>query len=167
MRRRQSIGDVELNITAMLDMAFQLLAFFILTFRPPPLEGQLRMTLPPAQPIGGAVRPSAPPAGEKPVDRGVRNVETLVITIAGRSGGIDAISLGERSTRSIPELKRWLKEAIGGPGSPFRQIVLQVSDDLPYGDLLQVVEACTGQRFANGEKLKKLSFAAMSPGPRR
>ena len=36
MIRQQSSEGVELNVTAMLDMAFQLLAFFILTFRPGP-----------------------------------------------------------------------------------------------------------------------------------
>ena len=37
MRRRRghhSQEEVELNLAAMLDMAFQLLTFFILTFRP-------------------------------------------------------------------------------------------------------------------------------------
>ena len=46
MRRkhyRRSQGDVELNLASMLDMAFQLLAFFILTFRPSPIEGQLML----------------------------------------------------------------------------------------------------------------------------
>ena len=38
MRRRRKQGDVELNLAAMLDMAFQLLTFFILTFKPPPAE---------------------------------------------------------------------------------------------------------------------------------
>ena len=37
-RKKKSRGkeEVELNLAAMLDMAFQLLAFFILTFRPSP-----------------------------------------------------------------------------------------------------------------------------------
>ena len=36
MARQHSSEGVELDVTAMLDMAFQLLAFFILTFRPAP-----------------------------------------------------------------------------------------------------------------------------------
>ncbi len=40
-KKRRSQSEVELNLAAMLDMAFQLLAFFILTFRPAPLEGQI------------------------------------------------------------------------------------------------------------------------------
>ena len=141
MLRRPAVGEVELNMASMLDMAFQLLTFFILTFRPPPLEGQLRMTLPPPQPIAH-VGPQEPKPGADPSKGQVPGVETLLITIAGRRSGIEAISVGERSTRSLVELNRWLKEAIGGADSPFRQIVLQVSDDLPYGDLLKVVEVC-------------------------
>ena len=35
-----------LIITPMLDMSFQLLAFFIMTFKPAPTEGHIAMTLP-------------------------------------------------------------------------------------------------------------------------
>ena len=52
-RRRltRSQAEVELNLAAMLDMAFQILAFFVLSFRPPPVEGQLSLHLPPAVPV--------------------------------------------------------------------------------------------------------------------
>ena len=165
MPRRPAVGDVELNTASMLDMAFQLLTFFILTFRPPPLEGQLAMTLPPAQPIGCPVGPRDSSAATRDAG-GVKNTETLTITITGHGGGIEAISVGDRSTRSLAELNRWLKEAIGGLGSPFHQIILRVGDDLPYGELLKVVEVCTQQRFASGEELKKIGFVAMSAEPR-
>jgi biopolymer transport protein ExbD len=48
-RRRRAPNrptDPELPITPMLDMSFQLMAFFILTFRPAPSEAQLALTLP-------------------------------------------------------------------------------------------------------------------------
>ena len=48
--RRKNSGAVKLNVTAMLDMAFQLLAFFILTFRPAPIEGHLSLNMPPPIP---------------------------------------------------------------------------------------------------------------------
>ena len=41
----------------MLDMAFQLLAFFILTFRPPPGEDKIFLKLPPAAAGAGLGRP--------------------------------------------------------------------------------------------------------------
>ena len=46
-RRHYSQEEVELNLAAMLDMAFQLLTFFILTFKPNPVEGQINLNLPP------------------------------------------------------------------------------------------------------------------------
>ena len=49
-KRRGSGEEVELNLAAMLDMAFQLLTFFILTFKPAPVEGQVNLRLPP--PVG-------------------------------------------------------------------------------------------------------------------
>jgi len=38
--RRSKQVEVEVQITPMLDMAFQLLTFFILTYRPAPTEGR-------------------------------------------------------------------------------------------------------------------------------
>jgi biopolymer transport protein ExbD len=51
-RKRQGTDFVEpdLPITPMLDMSFQLLAFFIMTFRPAPTEGQLVLALPREEP---------------------------------------------------------------------------------------------------------------------
>lgn len=48
--RRKNKNGVKLNVTAMLDMAFQLLAFFILTFRAAPIEGHLSLNMPPPIP---------------------------------------------------------------------------------------------------------------------
>ncbi len=44
--------EPDLPITPMLDMCFQLMAFFIFTFRPAPTEGQIAMSLPKVE--GGA-----------------------------------------------------------------------------------------------------------------
>src|SRR5262245_38013148 len=45
-RRRRSAEGVEINLAAMLDMAFQILVFFILTFSPMPIESQIAAMLP-------------------------------------------------------------------------------------------------------------------------
>jgi len=45
-RGGEPAGDVALPITPMLDMAFQLLFFFIMTFNPADLEGQMDLSLP-------------------------------------------------------------------------------------------------------------------------
>ncbi len=58
--KRHNPSEVELNLAAMLDMAFQLLAFFVLTFRPPPAESQISLRLPPPSPS------SAPRTARRP-----------------------------------------------------------------------------------------------------
>src|ERR1700681_756958 len=47
-KKRKPMEEVEINlpITPMLDMSFQLLTFFIFTYHPSALEGQMEMNLP-------------------------------------------------------------------------------------------------------------------------
>lgn len=46
-RRKGEAGpEVDLPVTPMLDMAFQLLTFFIFTYHPSAMEGQMELTLP-------------------------------------------------------------------------------------------------------------------------
>ena len=64
MIRRSSPADIELNVTAMLDMAFQLLAFFVLTFRPALVEPAVLLQMPPAQAVADRnATPIQNPAG--------------------------------------------------------------------------------------------------------
>src|SRR5947207_2085199 len=44
--RSEAAPEVELPITPMLDMAFQLLTFFLFTYHPSALEGQMELALP-------------------------------------------------------------------------------------------------------------------------
>ncbi len=72
--------EPDLPITPMLDMSFQLLAFFIMTFKPAPTEGQIMLTLPKEE--GGGPGLPGPIDVEKPVHYIVRVVATDSGTIA-------------------------------------------------------------------------------------
>jgi biopolymer transport protein ExbD len=95
-RRRATADQVEpdLPITPMLDMSFQLLAFFIMTFIPAPTEGQIAMTLP--REIGG--QPVAFPtvSDDKPV-RYIIKVE------ANDEGTIKRMTLKEADSANEPK----------------------------------------------------------------
>jgi biopolymer transport protein ExbD len=80
-RRRQGTDHVEpdLPITPMLDMSFQLLAFFIMTFKPAPTEGQIAMSLPPAQEGSKTATELTDITAEQP--------KKYVITIESTAGG--------------------------------------------------------------------------------
>src|SRR5262249_5863718 len=69
MARRPNKNDdpgVVLPITPMLDMAFQLLPFFIFTYHPSDLEGQMELNLPDKKELASDVIPDNPqPSGDQ------------------------------------------------------------------------------------------------------
>ena len=161
-RKRRSRSGVELNLAAMLDMAFQLLAFFILTYRPSPVEGQISLRLPPAQPV---VVVSEGKAAGRDLEKinPVQGLNTLTISvIADRSTGeIQRLAVGEAAVSGIAALDGRLKQVFSDPGNPFDQVIIQVGDSCRYDALMKVVDVCTHQVLPDGEKLSKLSFVAL------
>jgi biopolymer transport protein ExbD len=88
--------DPDLPITPMLDMSFQLLAFFIMTFKPAPTEGQLALALP--RPDAGLDAPAVVRANEvdKPRDYVVRATATT-------NGAIERLMIAEESSPAPPK----------------------------------------------------------------
>jgi biopolymer transport protein ExbD len=160
-RRRRKQNEVELNLAAMLDMAFQLLAFFILTFKPSPVEGQVSLHLPPPQPLANIKAEKQ--AGENVADLSpVAGLDTLVISLFSTpSGDLASMAIGEGNVGSQRELDTRLRTILKDPGSPFEQVIIQVDSALRYEELMQVVDICTRQTLANGQKLSKLSFVEL------
>jgi biopolymer transport protein ExbD len=160
-RRRRSQEGVELNLAAMLDMAFQLLTFFILTFRPAPIEGQIMLRMPPAQPVTpvqNAVQAGANPENDNPV----QGLNSLVISvIPNDSGGIGSMAIGESPIGTLTGLNDRLQTVLADPASPFDQVVVQVGSGLHYDALMGVVDVCTRQRLPDGQRLTKLSFVEL------
>ena len=85
--------DPDLPITPMLDMSFQLLAFFIMTFQPSPVEGQIPLQLP-AQ--GGSVTPGVA------LDEEMPSLVTVRVT-ASADGAIAGITLVEEGSAKLPK----------------------------------------------------------------
>ena len=164
-RRRRSSGDVELNLAAMLDMAFQLLTFFILTFKPAPIEGQVLLRLPPPQPVTQVIKGQA--AGSDTSNTNpVAGVNTLTISVfAEPSGAISSMAIGEGALANLGQLETRLKAVLSDPGSPFDQVIIQVGSDLRYSELMRVIDICTMQTLPSGEKLTKLSFVELPNVP--
>lgn len=160
-RHRRKQSEVELNLAAMLDMAFQLLAFFILTFKPSPVEGQISLHLPPPQPVANIKAEKQ--AGDNVTDLSpVAGLETLVISLFSTpSGQLASMAIGEANVASERELDTRLKTILKDPGSPFDQVILQVDSALHYEELMQIVDVCTRQTLSNGRKLSKLSFVEL------
>ncbi|MEX0978395.1 MAG: biopolymer transporter ExbD [Pirellulales bacterium] len=160
-KRRGSQGDVELNLAAMLDMAFQLLAFFILTFRPAPVEGQISLRMPPAQPVT-PVQSTVQAGDDAQNTDPVQGLNSLLISvIPNAAGGIGSMAIGESPIGTLSGLNDRLQTVLSDPASPFDQVVVQVGSGLHYDALMGVVDVCTRQRLPDGQRLSKLSFVEL------
>ena len=159
-RMRSSGGEVELNVAAMLDMAFQLLTFFILTFRPAPVEGQINLRLPPPMPVVGG---KAPLGREVKADEMPASVKTLVISVfawpkdSPDAGKIQSMRVGETDVGTVEALADNLEKVFSDETNPFEQVLLQATSNLRYDQLMKVVDECTKRKPVR-DKLKALSF---------
>jgi biopolymer transport protein ExbD len=136
--RPEPPADITLPITPMLDMSFQLLSFFILIFRPLPLEGQMAMHL--------------PAVGDK-TDLSDRDDEEVIEEYRLR---VDATARGDVAllslrgpTRNIPiaSNQKLLKELQSlpkplGRGTDGVSITIESSAGLTYARLIEIMDVC-------------------------
>ena len=178
-RGRRSQEEVELNLAAMLDMAFQLLAFFVATFQPSPAEGQISLRLPP--PVARTIE-GTKPAGDTVSAETPKGLKTLTVNVfSDGSGNVTSMSFGDEKANEIPgftfpqkldALRNSLGAIFGSETFPYEQVLLQVSPSVRYEQLMEVFEmlnqidvvkrdAETGQVVHS--RLSKLSFVE-APG---
>ncbi len=149
--------EIEIQITPMLDMAFQLLTFFILTYRPAPVEGQFALNLLPAQAV------AKPSEVENPADSAPSDLPPALKSVtttlkSDDSGNLASVVMGDNPvepTKLKDEVKRLYKD----PTLPFDQALIQVDPKLRYSELIKVIDVFSG------EGVTKLSFAEIGSGP--
>lgn len=156
--RRLPRSEVEIQVTPMLDMAFQLLTFFILTYAPAPVEGQYSMNLLPAAP---AIDMNADAPVEAPLEEASdvpALLRTLTTSLYSRADGtLDQIRVGEVELASLDELREHLKVIKAEPILPFDQAVLQADPRLSYSELMRVIDVFAGPEVG----ITKLSFSRL------
>ncbi len=154
--KRQKTEDVDIPITPMLDMAFQLLTFFILTYHPAPSEGQFSMNLLPAQP---AVSMDAPAADTAATNNELpAGLKTLPTTLrAGDDGALGKVTLGENDIQGMEAFSKELTSILKDPTLPFDQTVIKVDPRLKYSELMKVIN------IFSDLKVNKISFAELGP----
>jgi biopolymer transport protein ExbD len=155
--------DSELPITPMLDMSFQLLAFFVITFNAPIKEGQLSILLPKEDPSANAVAdPTVPPDEvlEYKVqvysDHGDIGAISFVeeAKAAESIGGVDKVSAlyAKLSSLTVPKVQR--------------KIVIESMPDLKYGRLIELMDVCKRAGFDSvgiGQLKTKKTTAPAAP----
>jgi biopolymer transport protein ExbD len=165
MRRekRHIQGDVELNMAAMLDMAFQLLAFFILTYQPGAVEGCIAIRMPPPGPITSPETSKDGAAASPSNADSLAGAATLEVAVkADKNGSIATIRVAEHPpVPSLADFEQKLRGLMKISNIPFEQVLLKVSPGLQYENVLQVVEICARNKLTAGEQQTKLSIVEM------
>ena len=158
-KKRRIQGDVTLNLAAMLDMAFQLLSFFIITYQAPAVEGDVRLRLPPPMPT--VVAKNAEEAGSNEKNKNLaQGLNTITITVLGSpNGSIRQIMFcSDTPIAGLAALDSKLKSVFADPSLKFDQVILQIGSALDYDRMMQVIDVCTRQKLPNGDRLSKLSI---------
>lgn len=168
VRRKRPQQAVELNLAAMLDMAFQLLAFFILTFRPTPIEGTISLLFPPAAPIAAPKSATASPSTPQdvPIDEPLK--ESISIRVSATPNGLlGGIAINEQPVTGLAALDTQLKTIVQDPSVKFEQVVIEVSPDLVYRELMKVIDVCIRQQLPDGRNLDKLNIVPLRGNVKR
>jgi len=170
-RSAEAATEVELPITPMLDMAFQLLTFFVFTYHPSSLEGQMEMTLP----ASGEAKAAAPEDvnPNKPSDTELEIPSELTIVIKTATGDENAhtpsqyIVEAREGTLSpmttLKELEAYLikaKETLGNKDD----IKIKADSRLKYAYIMEVMDVCNNPKKGG---FKRVGFAPppdLTPG---
>lgn len=153
--------EVAFPVTPMLDMAFQLLAFFVLTFQAPSAETHLDLDLPVAPvALPGDTRGAARSGAERSRDADFEN-DLYVRVEADELGDLKGLRLGETPVADIATLGERLKRYAGVLGDRPLRVRLVADDGLRYEAAARVMTACS----AAGVASIRLSDPASTPAP--
>jgi biopolymer transport protein ExbD len=138
-RARTPRVEPDLPITPMLDMSFQLLAFFILTFKPMPTEAQLSLALPNEQGGQSQAVPSVDPQDDEELIVQVYaadNGNIADITAAPRTG---SFSLGKDTGALFKYLQDKAKAARAEKRKP-PKLKFEIADKLNYQYVIKLLD---------------------------
>jgi len=141
-RKEEPPFDITLPITPMLDMSFQLLSFFIITFKPMPIEGQLAINLPKLDSTNTPPQDQPLPPEEKK--------DEYRITVYSQAGEVSLMTLvgpteaPKNEIRSFQQLYDELKKITkpAGRGADAISITIEAAPDLVYSRLIEIMDLC-------------------------
>ena len=144
-RRYRPTGpdEVAFPVAPMLDMAFQLLAFFILTFKSPSAETHVDLDLP-ATPAALPARSEgrAQPRTTRRADTDLEN-DLLIRAEADDLGDLKSLRLGEASVPDLPTLGRRLRRYTELLEGRSLRVRLVADDRLRYEPAAQLISTCS------------------------
>ncbi len=156
-RKTESGPEPNLPVTPMLDMAFQLLAFFVMTYHPSDLEGQMELSLP-SEAITQA-KDKEDIKTDAPVDKDQDLKLTANITVIVRTqrdnvntGLISGIALQDDSGTTPVDTLDKLREELKSRRATVENkenIKIQADSKLKWEEVINVMDVCQQAGFKN------------------
>ena len=158
--------DIEVNMTAMIDIVFQLLIFFIMTFNVAPQEGDFNIKMPLA----------SAPSDEIPLDE---PPELIKIALrAGEGGKINTINVDDEvesqtigpSETMFIELTDYIEQKLAVDGNPEAgedtEVEFDIDFNLKYSYTVDAIAAVSGKVIDGKVKklIEKIKFKNNSGG---
>jgi biopolymer transport protein ExbD len=160
IRKSAAAGSdkVEMQMTPMIDVVFQLLTFFVMSFKIVTQEGDFNIKMPLMSASSAEIPQDLPPIKLK--------------LSAGGNGQLAGITMGERSLGGFKELHTAILELVGtdtGPNSLASQTEVEIDADydLRYENVVAAITAISGHVDSSGHIVKlieKLKFAPPKNG---
>jgi biopolymer transport protein ExbD len=152
-------GDkIELQTTPMIDIVFQLLAFFCMTFRIGALEGDFRVKMPAVAP-----REAAPNAEQAPPIR--------IVLKADADGELAGIWMDKTSFPSLQDLGAYMVATVAPARSPDEaqgkaEVEIEADYDLKYKYTMDAISKLSGYVDSAGHTVGLVEKIRFSP-PRK
>jgi len=157
LRNTEHRETIVLQMTPMIDIVFQLLVFFVFTFKIVLPEGDFNIRMPSA-----AASTTSQPS------------ETPLVKVrlrANDDGELAGVQLGDRPLQEQPflELQSQIRSMIGdagGPGSTDQEVEIEADYNLKYHYAMNAITAITGY-VENGEQHKLVERIRFAPLPEK
>lgn len=154
-------GKVEQNMTPMIDVVFQLLAFFVMSFKLATVEGDFNIKMPLSAPSSGTSENPFPPV--------------RLIMKADGAGNLVSLAMGERNlggaSTAFTTLHNEILTLVGtdtGPGSMASQMEVELDCDpnLHYTNVIKAITAVSGHFDLKSQKITPLIQKVKFSSPR-
>jgi biopolymer transport protein ExbD len=148
---------VEMMMTPMIDVCFQMIIFFVANMRIFSPEGDFNITM-----------PTVAPGAQKNVSDDAQIPPIKIRLRAGKDGNLAGIQMGKREVGTFQNLREQLRQISGmdrGPaaGASNTEVELDFDDNLKYEFVVDAVTAISGYRSDDGHTIvpliKKIKFA--------
>ncbi|MAQ91101.1 MAG: biopolymer transporter ExbD [Rhodopirellula sp.] len=146
IRNANNSGEkIELQMTPMIDIVFQLLVFFIMTFKIVSMEGDFNIRMP-------AAAPQAAPPEQMDFP------PMKLYLSADADGTLTGIQLNESQPTSFQALNQEIQKLVGTDGGPgareSAEIEIGFDYDLRYEFVIGAVTAVSGTKTTQGDVVK-------------